>query len=371
MIVQWNQQARLIKIKPSDNIQTIEQAIIEVYQTNEMIIRSQYQIQFYHHELRSYLDLYPEVLPVFQNMLSELSSPQVALTVDKRRFLRIIARTVPIKNQSIHESTVEDTYTYQQDNDATQLIPNDNSLSSNNDQAIAVSPRNPIVRTLARGMSWHGNENTVEQTYNFCFEQRLAETQRPQFEREMLRKSADTKTTSVAGTLLRDKSDDKPTLNFQIPPNELGFDWRIRVYILTQPDEDGTHYLHASKSIFHHHPNSSENGATELENPYTVRLEQDDLRNGKYVLRLKVCNIPGLKKHREDRLQIFPALNNETSLSEKTTDELKFQSEIYHVACVLVRENRACELCISSATSATREQTNGVSKRQKKLQQSS
>ncbi|CAF0781613.1 unnamed protein product [Adineta ricciae] len=370
MVVQWNQQARLIEIKPSDNIQTIEQAIIEIYQTNEMIIRSQYQIQFYHHKFGSYLDLYPEVLPGFQNMLSELLSSQASLKSDKRRFLRIIAKAIPINNQSIHESTVEDTYTYQQDNDATQLIPTDNSLSSNNDQAITVPPKSPIEPTVPRCISWHDNENTVEHRYSFCFEQRLAETQRAQFEREMLRKSANTKTTSVAGTLLRDKSDEKPTLHFQIPPDDLGFDWRIRVYILTQPDNNGIHYLHASKSIFHHHPNSSENDATELENPYTVQLQQDDLRNGKYVLRLKVCNIPGLNKHRERRLRIFPALNNEISLSDKTTDGLDFQSDIYHVGCVLVRENRACDQCISSATSATREQTNGASKR-KKLQQSS
>ena len=99
MVVQWNQQARLIEIKPSDNIHVIEQAIIEIYQTNEMIIRTRYQIQFYHHQLRSYLDLYPEVLPTFQNMLSELLSSHESITYDKRRFLRIIAKTIPTKSK--------------------------------------------------------------------------------------------------------------------------------------------------------------------------------------------------------------------------------------------------------------------------------
>ena len=67
-----------------------------------------------------------------------------------------------------------------------------------------------------------------------------------------------------------------------------------------------------------------------------------------------MCNIPGLNKHREARLRIFSALNNEIKLSEKTTKGLNFQSEIYHVACVLVRENIVCDQCISSATSASK-----------------
>ena len=51
---------------------------------------------------------------------------------------------------------------------------------------------NPIVRALSQSISLHDNENTVEHRYKFFFEQPLAETQRAQFEREMLRKRADT-----------------------------------------------------------------------------------------------------------------------------------------------------------------------------------
>jgi len=73
---------------------------------------------------------------------------------------------------------------------------------------------------------------------------------------------------------------------------------------------------------------------------------------------IKVCNIRHLPDHNHKQLRDFSRLNSskvyddETLLSEKTTRDLKFSSAKYHLGCILFRNEKAYDRCISSLTTA-------------------
>ncbi len=107
-----------------------------------------------------------------------------------------------------------------------------------------------------------------------------------------------------------------------------------------------------------------------LVNPHKIELSKTDIKQGKFELisnfliscfnhlflfriRLRVCNIRNLPHHKHEKLRKFPELNrfmiyDDTNLiSEWTTTRLNFDSEKYHLGCILVCDYRVQDRCIS------------------------
>lgn len=77
-----------------------------------------------------------------------------------------------------------------------------------------------------------------------------------------------------------------------------------------------------------------------------------------FRFRLKVCNVRNLCTHKRKQLQKFPRLNGSIDhddpslLSSKTSCDLKFASERYHLGCILVCDKTVDDRCISTLTVA-------------------
>ena len=167
------------------------------------------------------------------------------------------------------------------------------------------------------------------QPLNLCFEINIANRQRKQYESEMARKTVlngyttapdpsfmpfacFSRSHSVGGVFLRAATNGTrhatnlnlyptisvsspararllvtfPLLQFQIPKALASGCWFLSVYILTESDIAGTHYVHASKGIFDHiTPVQDQFGTirnSKLVNPLKVELSPNDIRRGKY-----------------------------------------------------------------------------------------
>ncbi|CAF0790276.1 unnamed protein product [Rotaria sordida] len=392
MLVCWKEQRRQVLIKINDDISTIEKTIINVFQLQQVNNLYEYQIQYYDNDYQRFVDLYPETLHLFQQILHKLLSPNAPLRSTKQWILKIVSKAFETIRHRLGEST-DDTYSYQQENDRTELMLNENTSSITDNielsslSGIHQSQNLPRSQTVQNNIDQQQDTSryddqlsqlniangeltiTHEHPYGFGFDLNLAIHQRLQFESDMFRKS--TSKTTTGGVLLRASpkldsttTDDilYPTVHFQIPNDQLHLAWFVYIYILTEADVNGMHYLHASKGIFDNYAKVQNKFGiipnTDLVNPHIVQLCQNDLRDGIYELRIKVCNIRNLPSLKREYLREFSRLNNlpinndKELLSTKTTFDLNFSSEKYHVACILFRNEEALDQCISSLTIA-------------------
>ncbi|UJR36409.1 hypothetical protein I4U23_029132 [Adineta vaga] len=289
MIVHWKKQSRSIDIKTTDNISAIEKVIVEAFELNQNTSLSKYQIQFYDSNYQTYMDLYPKILPSFQAILCKLLSQDAPARSDKAWSLRIVSKIDQAIDQSFHGSITDDTYTYQQVNDSTQIPANEElslSICNSTNDLPSVRSLSETISSIPHNLSRNREENTSEHPYRFRFQSHLGDDQRKQYESEMIRTDSSNNKTSLAGVLLCTKTNSHPILLFHIPAEEINLAWSIDIYILTEADDNGTHYLHASKGIFRHDPKSSEDASCsqtgKIVNPHNIKLNSNDLRDGKY-----------------------------------------------------------------------------------------
>ncbi|CAF2772898.1 unnamed protein product [Rotaria sp. Silwood2] len=391
MVGLWKEQRRLVPIKITDDIPTIEKTIINVFKLQEINNFNEYQIQYYDNDYQRFIDLYSETLHLFHQILHKLSSADAPLKSSKQWALKIVPRTIETIRPRLGKSTSDDTYNYQQENDRTELCMNESNLSLTNNidpssfSGIDNSENLPRSQTIQYSndnqqniiqsddqLSQSNTTNdeltiTYNHPYSFGFDFNLAMDQRLQFESDMFRNRSSKST--VGGVLLRASAklnattDDDihyPTVHFRIPNDQLYYAWFIYIYVLTEADVNDIHYLHASKGIFDNYTKAQDKFGiiphTELVNPYVVQLSQDELRDGKYELRIKVCNIKNLPHLKHECLREFPRLNtlliyeDKSLLSTKTTSDSNFSSEKYHLGCILVQNKTARDKCISSLT---------------------
>jgi hypothetical protein len=94
MLVRWGEQLRQTKIKINDDINTIEKAISDTYQLQQVNNLHTYQIQFYDGNSDNFMDLYPDTFNTFQQILNKLLSPEAPPQSAKEWYLRIIPKAV-------------------------------------------------------------------------------------------------------------------------------------------------------------------------------------------------------------------------------------------------------------------------------------
>jgi hypothetical protein len=150
MLVCWKEQRRVIKINIDDDINTIEKTISKTFQLEEVDGLSEYQIQYFDNEHQRFIDLYPDTLNPFRQLVQKLLSPEAPPKSNREWFLKIVSKTVEtirtLNNakyyltlfcswfigHTIHESINDDTYSYQQENDPTELLRNEETLPTTN-----------------------------------------------------------------------------------------------------------------------------------------------------------------------------------------------------------------------------------------------
>ncbi|CAF4248458.1 unnamed protein product [Rotaria socialis] len=424
MLALWGEQRRPISIKINDELSIIESAIIIAFELQQINHLRNYQLQYYDNNRQRFIDLYSGTVHAFQQVLRKLSSPEPPPQSSKEWFLKIILKTITTKHHNSRESITDDTYSYQQENDTTVFSEGEEAYLMASHTSIfterpVLAGREDFIErsysTIKLNLDFHNpldvtkteivqhktvddNQQDVTQSdalllpsmtipaaiiateknpYVLGFDCNLSPQQRLQFESDMIRPGT-SKKTSMGGVLLRAASKSTasstdeisyPTVHFEIPGTELHLNWIMFIYILTEADMSGTHYLHASKGIYDNCTKDQDKFGiienTKLVNPHVVQLSQDELRAGRYSLRLKVCNIKNLPTRKRARLREFPGLNkflivnDDNLLSTKTTSDLNFSSEKYHVGCILVHGNTVRDRCISSLTIApnTRKRT--------------
>ncbi|CAF1424765.1 unnamed protein product [Adineta steineri] len=385
MVVHWKEQRRLMTINRDDDMSTIEKAIVDIYQLQKVYNLSEYQIQYYDIIHQTFIDLYPGTFLLFQQLLLKLSSEAPPPRKTKAWILKIVPKTV----ETMCHTFQDDTYNYQQANDPTEFLPTEKPSSTMHNSTIPLffscGSRTDNPNNLSRVTSQIDDDNeefkldtidskikvTTKHPYGLGFDGDLAQQQRVQFESDMLRKSSSK--TTIAGVLLRaaqkshttsNEDISYPTVHFKISTDKIHLGWSLYVYVLTEADSNGIHYIHASKGIFDNCTKAIEKFGiipnTEIVNPYTISLAQNDLRDEKYEIHVKVCNITNLSNRKHTQLREFPPLNNtmiyddKTLLSNKTTHDMKFSSDKYHLGCILVCQGKAYDRCISSLTIAGR-----------------
>ncbi|CAF2152728.1 unnamed protein product [Rotaria magnacalcarata] len=399
MLVLWGEQRRLVSIKINDNLSIIENAIIIAFDLQRINHLPNHQLQYYDNSRQRFIDLYSGTVHAFQQVLRKLSSPEPPPQSSKEWFLKIVLKTITTKHHNSRESITDDTYSYQQENDTTVfseceepfLVASHTSIST--ERPLLADFHSPLDLTetqIGQYKTVDDNQHDVTQSdalllpttipapiitteknpYGLGFDCNLSPQQRLQFESDMVR-SGTLKKTNIGGVLLRAASKSTatsayeisyPTVHFEIPGTELHLNWIMFIYILTEADMSGSHYVHASKGIFDNCTKDQDKfgsiETTKLVNPYVAQLSQDELRAGRYSLRLKVCNIKNLPMRKRARLREFPGLNkflivnDDNLLSTRTTFDLNFSSEKYHVGCILVHANTVHDRCISSLTIA-------------------
>ncbi|CAF3395796.1 unnamed protein product [Rotaria sp. Silwood1] len=382
MLACWKDQRRPVLIKIDDDISTIEKTIINVFELQQVNNFYEYQIQYYDHDYERFVDLYSETLHLFQQNLYKLLALEAPQKSSKQWTLKVVSKTIETIRHRLGESITDDTYSYQQENDRTELTVNENNVSIKHhiEPSSLSGIHNPETLPRSQTSQYNNNDQLLRSytsngelpiihnhPYGFGFDSYLAKYQRLQFESDMFRKSS--ARPIIGGVLLRASSKPDvtttndtlyPTVHFRIPNDQLHHSWFIYIYILTEADANSIHYLHASKGIFDNITKPEDKFGiiltTELVNPYVVQLSQSELRDGKFELRIKVCNVRNLSILKHEYLRKFPQLHtllihdDEKLLSKQTTFNLNFSNEKYHLGCILVQNNVAQDLCISNST---------------------
>jgi hypothetical protein len=92
MFVQWKEQLRLIQIKMTDDLNSIEKSVIDTYQLKQVNCLYRHQIQYYVANYESFIDLYSDTFTSFKQLLQTLSSPNSPPKSSKEWILRIVAK---------------------------------------------------------------------------------------------------------------------------------------------------------------------------------------------------------------------------------------------------------------------------------------
>ncbi|CAF0981817.1 unnamed protein product [Adineta ricciae] len=379
MLVCWEKQRRSMDVDVNDNLNGIKEKIIQTYGIKGKKDFLEYQIQYFDENFQSFVDLYDGTIDRFRTLLRNLRKLDDSTKKEQIWCLNIVSdETKIISRKSSDPLTVDtnnhppknniDKYTqqatFETDNSIDDSTPSD-SMEDTDDTRLTSSPL-------------HREHDHQQQTWNelsssthplqLRFGIDIADRQRRQYESDICKRNSNNKS-SLGGVFLQgrnlDNSSSHPTVHFQIPQDKHKLRWYLHFYVLTERDQHGQQYIHASKGIYDNETESQDRFGPILNsnavNPYVVELNENQIQQEQYEIRLRVCNIHNLSDHKRSKLRKFPELHTRNIymdsrlLSSCTSNSLKLSCANFHLGCLLISGNRIEDRCISQLTTENKQ----------------
>jgi hypothetical protein len=99
MFVHWEEQRREIELNVNDDINTIKDNIVNIFELEQINDLSDYQIQYYDRKWGKFFDLYPKTLHLFQEFLHEFLSPDAPPKSAKEWHLKIVFKNTATRRK--------------------------------------------------------------------------------------------------------------------------------------------------------------------------------------------------------------------------------------------------------------------------------